>query len=82
MPECPCCMGEGSFDFGPMDAPLQRLARVFGLSDRLEPMGLVDCDVCDGTGEVTEDVDRDYRAWATARVDQLLAGVDDGSIKI
>lgn len=45
-------------------------------------LGIVACDVCEGTGEATEEAVREWEAWAVARFDQLDAGIRDGSVVV
>lgn len=78
MTECVACLGEGSFDFSEMDTVMARLARVVGRT--YTPLGVVECEFCEGAGVVTEAQARDLEAWAVARTDQFLAAVDAGEI--
>jgi hypothetical protein len=80
MHKCPCCHGERGFDVSAFEAPLSAIARAVGLA--LDFVGWLSCDVCDGTGEVTWEVARDYEAWAVARVDQVLAALDAGEVSV
>jgi len=78
--ECPGCHGDGHHDFRDDDALIGETwtdeeieqARVRGME---WPLGVVTCDVCDGTGYVDDDVAADMRAAAVAQVDQLIARV-------
>ena len=67
-------------DFTDVDALLERWERVLGRP--FPRIGIVSCDVCEGTGYVTEAQMRDFDAWAVARVDQVLAAVDAGEITL
>jgi hypothetical protein len=82
MVECPVCFGSGEHDFRDSDAYLSEhwtdaeiaVARANGLQ---HPMGIIDCDVCDSTGLVTEDEYRDIMAANAATADQTLAKLRD-----
>lgn len=58
-------------DFTDLDAPMGALARVCGVI--YKPLGVQECDVCEGTGEIDDERYRDMQAWAVARVDQFIA---------
>jgi hypothetical protein len=75
---CPACHGDGGHDFRDMDAPLERLARVFGLP--YVPLGIMPCGFCEGLGEITEDELRDAEAVARATADQFQAAVRAGEV--
>ena len=80
METCLACHGDGGHDFRDMDAPLERLSRVFGLP--YVPLGIMPCGFCEGLGEITEDELRDAEAVARAIADQFQAGVRDGRITV
>lgn len=70
MPGCPGCLGDGFLDLRDLDASL---AEHFPVSVIGPPVGIIECEECEGTGVVSEDRARDLHAVAVAAVDQALA---------
>lgn len=82
MVECPVCFGTGEHDFRDSDAYLSEhwtdaeiaVARANGLN---HPIGIIDCDICDATGYVSEEHFRDIMVLAVAEMDQSMARLRD-----
>lgn len=78
MTACPVCFGDGSIDHRPFDREIEstwtpeeiRRAEARGMR---RFVGVVECETCSGTGEVTDDDAKDIMAAARAAVDQVIA---------
>lgn len=78
MATCLSCMGEGQHDFRDCDA---RLSEEFSDEDLAamrrrgfqHPLGVIECDLCGGTGEIDEEEYRDIMAVSVAVLDQYKA---------
>lgn len=76
--ECPVCFGEGHHDMTDSDAWFGEQftdAQLDAMRERglVHPVGIVECDECEGTGVVTEERAAEIRAWARASVEQTIA---------
>ena len=78
MPDCLACLGEGQHDYRDEDAFISEhwtdaeiaRARARGMGF---PLGIVQCEECEGTGVISEERWRDMMAVARAFVDQAIA---------
>jgi len=80
--ECPACLGDGEHDFTDDDAQMGEHMSPEALallnSRGLYPLGVVQCEECEGTGIVSDDRAADLHAAAVAAVDQIVARATHG----
>jgi DnaJ-class molecular chaperone len=78
MPDCPVCDGEGQVDMRDSDAYISehwtdREIAVAKARGMIHPLGIIECEECEGRGVLSVEKLRDLEAYATASIDQALA---------